>query len=454
MWLRWRRPRLLDVQVALIFTALAVGAVVATTAIAAVTVVAQTNEVLNRQQANDTQAAALGAAAAYRAAPTHGGWREALAPLIAGADRTGEALKVLDRAGRVVRSTPGFGRFPPPSKTAPVVVGDRLVGSVVLNFGASGIGKIIGHFQVERWRTRLIAAGIGIVLALLLALVVTPMLVGPVDELMAAALARTRGQLHVRVGPVRGLRDMRELVATYDRMADAVDRQDEVRRNLVAYMAHELRTPIAVMQASTEAMMENVVEVTSDQIRSLHNEAVKLNELVDGLQRMSVTGATFAGLELRSEDLADIASTAADGLRSVYLNRRVSLVRHLESARVRCDAGRMREVITNLLTNAAKFTPASGQVNLETRPSKDTATLQVSDNGPGIPPEDLPLVAKRFYRSSSAAGTTGSGLGLAVADELVRAHGGTMTITSQLDQGTTVTIELPIEDADRAASVP
>ena len=93
--------------------------------------------------------------------------------------------------------------------------------------------------------------------------------------------------------------------------------------------------------------------------------------------------------------------------------------------------------------SAARSPPAGGQVVLETRTSEDTATARISDTDRGIPPEDLPLVAKRFYRSARTDDVAGSGLGLAIADEIVRAHGGTMTITSQLGKGTTVTIQLP-----------
>jgi len=135
---------------------------------------------------------------------------------------------------------------------APVLVGSRLVGSVILKFDNHGIGRIVGHLESERWGARLIAGGVGVLLALILAFIVTPMIVGPVDRLTAAARARGRGQMQVRVGHVRGLRDLRELVHAYDSMADAVDRQDHMRRNLVAYMAHELRTPNRATPASIQ----------------------------------------------------------------------------------------------------------------------------------------------------------------------------------------------------------
>jgi two-component sensor histidine kinase len=213
-------------------------------------------------------------------------------------------------------------------------------------------------------------------------------------------------------------------------------------------MAHELRTPVAVVQASTEAMTDQVVDVSPDQIDSLHEEAAKLSGLVDKLQRITAAEAASTGLELEDSDVGVIAATVADSLDSLFRRQQIRLNRRLDSVHVQGDATRIREIITNLLSNAAKFTPAGGQVSLETYAAADVAVLQVSDTGPGIPPEDLPLVAKRFYRSRNTADVPGSGLGLAIVDELVRAHGGTMTITSQLGQGTSVAIQLPRRDTN------
>jgi signal transduction histidine kinase len=445
---------------------LAICAVIGTIVVANFTVVSQTNAVLTGQETNETRAAALGAAVAYQQGARPGdSWRLALSPVIAIADRTGAAMQVRglgradrpvsvrramsvlqtrDPGGPVVRSSPGFASFPPgPVMESPVLVGSRLVGSVILKFDDHGIGRIIGHFASERWGARLIAGGVGVVLAVILAFIVTPMVVGPVDRLTAAARARGRGQMQVRVGHVRGLRGLRELVRAYDSMADAVDGQDQIRRNHVAYMAHELRTPIAVVQASTEAMTDRVVDVSPDQIESLHAEAAKLSGLVDRLQRMAATEAAYTGLELETADLAVIAGTVADSLDSVFRKAQIEVRQHLDSVSVLGDPRGMREIVTNLLTNAAKFTPSGGQISLETYASDDVAVLEVSDTGPGIPPEELPLVAKRFYRSRNTADVPGSGLGLAIVDELARAHGGTMTITSQLGEGTNVTIQMP-----------
>ncbi len=238
---------------------------------------------------------------------------------------------------------------------------------------------------------------------------------------------------------------MRELALTYDRMADVVDSQDETRRNLVAYLAHELRTPISVLQASTEAMMDGVIEATPGQLESLRGQAVKLGQLVDRLQRLASAGAAATQLPTRPQNLADVAAATADGLASVVRGAGIRLSLRLKPVQVQCDQDRIREVVTNLLTNAAKFTPRGGQIVVETGPSGTQAMLRVSDTGVGIPPEDLPHITTRFYRGRGTSGISGSGLGLAIVDELVRAHHGTMAISSEPGKGTQVTILLPLE---------
>jgi two-component system, OmpR family, sensor histidine kinase BaeS len=430
----------LGLQIALIFVLVAVGAVVVASVVAALTVYSQADEILARQEASETSAAALGAAISY----TPKGWAAALEPVIAVADRSGAEAQVRDASGRVVRSSPGYAKFPQgPARTAPVVIGRKRVGSITLRFGDRGIGALVGHFEAQRWRARLSAAGFGALFALVVALLVAPLLAGPVDRLVRAARARGGGEPDARVGRVRGFRDIRELAASFDQMADNTDKQDQVRRNLVADIAHELRTPIAVLQASTEGMVDGVQQLTVGQAESLHDEAVRLGQMVDDLQRLAAAEAAAVQLTLVRCDLAEVAAAAADSLATVAGGAGIRLVRRLRSVPVRCDSPRIREVVTNLLTNAVKFTGPGGEVVLETAPHGEQAMLRVSDTGAGIRPEDLPRLTERFFRGCGSAGVNGSGIGLTVVNELVRAHHGTIAFASRPGEGTDVTVILP-----------
>jgi two-component system, OmpR family, sensor histidine kinase BaeS len=142
-------------------------------------------------------------------------------------------------------------------------------------------------------------------------------------------------------------------------------------------------------------------------------------------------------------DLADIAATAADRLASAFDVAGIRLQRRLAEEQVMADPGRLHEVIANLLTNALKFTPAGGSVLLEAGPHERHARLRVCDTGTGIPPDELPHIFDRFFRGQHAIAVAGSGIGLTVVAELVRAHGGRLDVTSKPGQGTKITITLP-----------
>lgn len=436
----------LGLQLALAFVGVAVMAVLAASAYSAVTVTAAEHQALRRQEVSETSAAAIGAASTY----VRNGWSRTLVPVIKVADRTGAVIRVRDAKGAIVGSSPAFASFPPgPEHRDPVIVNGRRVGSITMKFDDRGIGAVLAHFTAQRLSSGIIGGSFGVLLALLAALVVAPRITAPVDRVLHAARAMGSGHPDTRAGTVRGYRDMRDLTVTFDQMADALSRQDQVRRNLVADIAHELRTPIAVLQAGTEAMLDGVTDLTAGQVDSLHDEILRLSQMVDDLQRLASAEAAAVQLTLVPADLAAAATAAADSLTEVFDRAGITLVRRLTEVHASCDQVRMRDVIMNLLTNAAKFTPGGGTVVIETRPSGRMAVLRVSDTGVGIPPHELSHVSERFWRGQNSAEVAGSGIGLAIVDELVRGHHGTMVITSEPGTGTQVTITLP-RTAERA----
>jgi signal transduction histidine kinase len=302
------------------------------------------------------------------------------------------------------------------------------------------------QFQAQRWPAWSMAAGIAALIALIAALLVSQRITGPLDRLMTVARARGGGDPVARAGDVGGFDEVRELASAFDQMADARNDQDRLRRNLVADVAHELRTPIAVLQAGHEAMLDGLTKPTTGNIASLRDETLRLAKMVDDLQRLASAEAAVLQLNLAPCNLATIAQDAADRLVDSFDAAGISLRLGLAETRVMCDPPRMREAATNLLTNALKFTPRGGTVLIETKPqdlSSEHALFTVSDTGIGIPPEDLPRVSERFFRSPSTARYAGSGIGLTIVDEIVRGHHGTMDIASAPGTGTTVTIDLP-----------
>jgi two-component system sensor histidine kinase BaeS len=195
-------------------------------------------------------------------------------------------------------------------------------------------------------------------------------------------------------------------------------------------------------------MLDGVTDPTPHNLGSMREEVLRLARMVEDLQRLAAAEAAAVRLTLAPNDLAAIAAEAADSLRSSYGTGDVGLVQRLTQVHVACDPDRMREVVSDLLTNALKFTPPGGRVRLEAGTGQDgLAVLRVSDTGIGIAPDDLPHVTERFFRgdrSTELAG--GSGIGLTIVAELVRAQGGELEIASESGKGTLVTVTFPAVD--------
>ena len=426
---------------ALAFVAVALAAVAATAVVTSVIMFPGIHHIVTSQEEHAAEGAALAAAAIYQPV----GWAARLAPEVTLIDMSGSRMQCRNVNGQVVRSSPGYSSFAGPALTKGVLVDGRRVGSVTVKFGTNGIVGVEVLYRGQRWEIRLISSLFGVLFALLVSLVIAPLIAAPVDLVARAARARSGGERQARVGAVRGLRDLRKLAATFDQMADNVARDDQLRRNVIAYIVHDLRTPIAVLRAGMEAMLDGVAQITSASVESLHAEVMRLGQMVEDLRLLSVAEATALQLKVTRCDLAAIVADTADSLISIFDAAGVRLVMRLSTVPIRCDEARMRQVITNLLSNAAKFTPAGGEVTIEARPSGESAIVRVSDTGPGIPPEELPHLTERFYRGHGSEGVGGSGIGLAIVDELVRAHQGTIDIASQVGHGTQITIEIPRE---------
>src|SRR5262249_40952220 len=368
----------------LAFVGVALAAVLASILLGTVTTSRDVDELIAAQHKDLAQATADAAAAAYDG--DH--WVQGdLAPVLDFVNRAGAVVTVRASDGRRLARSPRFGSVNQKSQIgAPVRTAyGTTVGSVTVRFENQGLGETITRFQAQRWQSRIGAAGVAAVIALIVALVLSRRITAPVDRLIETARARGRGELGGRAGDVRGIGEIQELAEAFDEMAAAREEQDQVRRNLVADVAHELRTPIAVLQAGHEAMLDGLTEPTSANLTSLRDEVLRLARMVDDLQRLASAEAAALQLRLVPRDLAGTVAKAADSLDDAFAAAGLKLERKLAEVQVNCDPLRIHEVTTNLLTNAMKFTPAGGRVVLEAGPDEDheagMAVLRVTDTG-------------------------------------------------------------------------
>jgi two-component system, OmpR family, sensor histidine kinase BaeS len=429
-------------RLALAFVGVALAAVALLAGLTAVFVAADVSHLVTRQRVGLTRAVAAAAGPAW---DRSGSWSGAdLSPVLELAARVGADLQVRDRAGGVIGSSPGFSGLPSsPELRDAIVVRGLEVGQVTVRFTGSGLGGADETLRADLWRAIAGAAGLAALLALLVALAVSRRITSPVERLITVVRAMGGDDRSARAGDVRGPGELRDLAVAFDQMADSLALQEKLRRNLVADVAHELRTPVAVLQAGHEALLDGVAEPAPGQLASLRDEVLRLARIVGDLHALASAEAAALQLTRRRCDLAGIAAAAADSLAASFDTAGISLERRLAEVRVMGDPGRLHEVITNLLTNAVKFTPAGGRVLLEAGLHEQHARLRVSDTGAGIPPDELPHIFDRFFRGQHATGVTGSGIGMTVVAELVRAHHGQLHVTSTPGQGTQITVTIP-----------
>jgi signal transduction histidine kinase len=409
---------------------------------------------LSREQQRETTRSVVAAVAvAYRHA---GSWKSAeLDPALVVAGEAGATVAVVDRAHRLVAGQASLARglqapsgsttanAVTPTVTVPVVVAGETVGSVAFAFQGSGLRPAVAALRDQLTRTVAVGTGFAALLAVAVALLVARRITRPVAALTRVAQAREAGDRDIRVGRFSAPRELDALGVAFDRMADAVSREDELRRALVADIAHELRTPISVLQASSEALIDGVVEPTPSVISSILDEVLRLGTRVEDLQVLA--SAEAAGLRMAAApvDLAQVACEAAVALAPRFEAASIALVMELEPVTVSGDAARLHQIVTNLLTNVLKFTPAGGSARLEVAPAGSTGYVKLADSGPGMSAEELSHIFDRFWRGKVATPTAGSGIGLAVVDELVKAHRGSIETRSEPGRGTTFLISFP-----------
>ena len=266
---------------------------------------------------------------------------------------------------------------------------------------------------------------------------------GPLDELLDAAERVGEGDTSIHVDE-KGPRAVRSLARAFNEMASRLHDTDEQRRALLADVTHELRTPLTVVQGNLEGMLDGVYPADETNLRSLLEETKLLERLVDDLRTLALAESGALQLKKEPTDLAALVRETAAAFRSKGEAAGVSLTVEAAEALspVTLDPGRIRQVLSNLLANALRYTPSSGFIRLHYDQADGQARIDVQDSGPGIPAEDLPHVFERFHKSTDAGGM---GLGLAIARRLVEAHGGMIHAESTPDQGTTIHISLPVQ---------
>ncbi len=321
-------------------------------------------------------------------------------------------------------------------------VNGNVVGKLVVRRNTQPSALFIFRFLMPVLLASLILA----VFATLIGLLLTRRVVSPLAEVIAAAEEIAGGHLQTRVG-ARGPDDLRDLSDSFNKMADALERNDHERRDLLADIAHELRTPLTVMRGRLEGIMDGVYPADEDHVGPALEEAYLLERLVEDLRLLTLAESHQLTFEKHELDLIETARRSISMFQAEADEKKISLglVTSLDKALIIADPIRTEQVIGNLLSNALRYVPENGKVWVEIAPDANEVTVSINDNGPGIPEADLPFIFNRFWRGekSRARLSGGAGLGLAITKLLVEGQGGRIMARSLPGGGLQVQVTFP-----------
>lgn len=306
----------------------------------------------------------------------------------------------------------------------------------------------------------LLAVGV----AMLLTFFLSRRILAPVEALSKVARRVAQRDFSARA-QVQSRDEVGELARTFNSMAEELSRTEEVRRNLVADVAHELRTPITNIRGYIEGISDGVMSADPATLASMHEEVLLLARLIEDLQDLALAESGRMMLQLQPCDLGDLVQRAVTAVQQPAATKGVDLELEIpptspqengakedsfdagESGVIPllADPARISQVLRNLLVNAVTYTPAGGKVSVQASRQNGQARVRVKDTGPGIPAEDLPHIFERFYRvdKSRSRSTGGVGLGLTIARRLAEAHGGRLDAFSEVGKGTEFILTLP-----------
>jgi signal transduction histidine kinase len=269
----------------------------------------------------------------------------------------------------------------------------------------------------------------------------------PLENLFNTIDSVSEGNLSVRVPESKS--DMfSELITRFNKMIDELERADKQRRNLTADIAHELRTPLHIIQGNLEGIIDGVYKPTEEHINNTLDETKLLTRLINDLHTLSLAESHQLPLHptrfLVIDLIHDLTASFSSQAKSLGINLESNIKD--SSLEINADYDRLNQVLSNLISNAIRHTPKDGKISIttETQITNYKLLITIKDTGEGIASEDLPFIFDRFWRGDkSRAGRINSGLGLAIAKQLIEAHGGTIEAQSEIGKGATFVIELP-----------
>ena len=363
----------------------------------------------------------------------------------------GMCMRILENMAQNMQSYQANFRGGYEEQSFPAVAGGQDVGTITVGYyGPYYFSDADLQFLITLNRLLLIAGAISLAACILLGAYLAQRLSKPISRVISAAEKISAGNLKERLSSDETTVELTALSHSVNRLAASLEQQDTLRKRLTADVAHELRTPLTTLQSTVEAMLDGVWEPNEAHLMSCRDEILRLGKLVEELGALSRYEAETLVLNREPFDLLQLSKTVLTQFEHPANKSGVSLSISGGETMVLADRDKIGQVLVNLLHNALKFTPEGGRIQISLARENGIATLRVADTGCGISKEHLPYIFERFYRADASRSreTGGSGIGLAIAQAIARAHGGEISVTSVVGEGSVFTLTLPSQPND------
>lgn len=337
---------------------------------------------------------------------------------------------------------------------APIEVSGSDVGNVrVWVYGSNALmSKVDRQFQMDTFLALLVAGGIALVFALLFGMVFVKSLVRPLDRITRTARELSEGNLSARTG-ISGSDELSRLAETMDEMAESFQRDRKLEQQLTSDVAHELRTPLMAIQANVEAMIDGVYEKDEEHLMLVDAEVGRLSKLVDGLLKLSRLEMRTTPMREEPVDLTALAADVVSSHEAFIEDCGISIsLGAQQDVKTLGDADMIRQAVTNLVSNAIRYTDEGGSITISVFREGRMAAIAVQDTGIGLSPEEEKMVFSRFWRADSgrAKESGGLGIGLSLVKEIVDRHHGRVAVKGTKGVGATFTLYFPLYDEERS----
>lgn len=332
------------------------------------------------------------------------------------------------------------------TETFPVLQGPNRIGTVSISYFGPFFLSEDDFLFLDSLNKILIGVGsFSLLISVITGIFLARHFSGPILKTVAITKDIADGKYGARIDKDTGTKEVDQLIGSINHLAQSLEKQESLRKQLTADVAHELRTPLTTVQTHVEAMLEGVWEPTPERLESCYDELNRLGGLVSDLENLAKVESDNLKLNITEVNLRELTDRALGSFERERKDRNLSMKVEGSCSLIQADRDRISQVLVNLISNAVKYTHDGGDIRITLSDMGTSVVFNIRDNGTGIPEEEIPHIFERFYRADKSRNrsTGGSGIGLAIVKSIVSAHGGTVDVESRLNEGSNFIVTLP-----------